>query len=121
MSDEIFQKDLVTVEGASYSLLYEPTRLYHFSSKGNTPLELMGGFTGRTEALIQFERYNRRLALSAEVIRVPISEDVLLGDLNTKVELLSYAEHHNIEVPSGLSNPKQIKKLLQASPIEGTE
>jgi hypothetical protein len=35
--------------------------------------------------------------------------------LSTKVELLSYAEHHNIEVPSGLSNPKQIKKLLQST------
>ena len=93
MSDEVFQQKLVTVEGASYSLLYAPTRLYHFSSK----------------------RYNRRLALSAEVIRVPISEDVLLGDLTTKVELLSYAAHHNIEVPSGLSNPKQIKKLLQST------
>ena len=121
MSDEIFQQNLVTVEGASYSLLYAPTRLYHFSSKGNTPLELMGGFTCRTDALVQFERYNRRLALSAEVIRVPISEDVLLGDLTTKVELLSYAEHHNINVPSGLSNPKQIKKLLQSSLLEGSK
>ena len=58
MSDEVFQQKLVTVEGASYSLL---------------------------------------------------------GDLTTKVELLSYAAHHNIEVPSGLSNPKQIKKLLQST------
>ena len=81
MSDEIFQQNLVTVEGASYSLLYAPTRLYHFSSKGN----------------------------------------VLLGDLTTKVELLSYAEHHNIDVPSGLSNPKQIKKLLQSSLLEGSK
>jgi hypothetical protein len=121
MSDEIFQQDLITAEGAKYSLLYSPVRLYHFSSKGNTPLELMGGFTCRTDALTQFERYNRRLALSAEVIRVEISEDVLLDDLNTKVELLSYAEHHNIEVPSGLSNPKQIKKMLKVSLLGGNE
>ena len=118
MNDEIFQQDLLTTEGAKYSLLYSSVRLYHFSSKGNTPLELMGGFTCRTDALVQFERYNRRLALSTEVVRVEISEDVLLDDLTTKVQLLSYAEHHNIEVPSGLSNPKQIKKLLQST-IQG--
>jgi hypothetical protein len=115
MNDEIFQRDLITVEGSKYSLLYSPVRLYHFSSKGNTPLELMGGFTCRTEALMQFERYNKRLALSTEVIRVELSENVLLDDLNTKVELLSYAAKYNIEVPSGLSNPKQIKKMLKAS------
>ena len=121
MSDEVFQKDLVTVEGAKYSLLYSPVTLYHFSSKGNTPLELMGGFTCRTEALVQFERYNRRLSLVTEVVRVEIAENVLLDDLTTKVELLSYAEKFNIDVPSGLSNPKQIKKLLQSSLLEGSK
>ena len=115
MNDEIFQRDLLTVEGSKYSLLYSPVRLYHFSSKGNTPLELMGGFTCRTEALMQFERYNKRLALTTEVVRVELSENVLLDDLSTKVELLSYAEQYNIEVPSGLSHPKQIKKMLKAS------
>jgi hypothetical protein len=119
MNDEIFQRDLLTVEGAKYSLLYSPVRLYHFSSKGNTPLELMGGFTCRTDALTQFERYNKRLALTAEVIRVALSENVLLDDLTTKVELLSYAEQYNIEVPNGLSNPKQIKKMLKASLLGG--
>ena len=89
MNDEIFQRDLITVEGSKYSLLYSPVRLYHFSSKGNTPLELMGGFTCRTEALMQFERYNKRLALTTEVVRVELSENVLLDDLSTKVELLS--------------------------------
>jgi hypothetical protein len=118
MSDDVFQKDLVTVEGAKYSLLYSPLRLYYFSSKGNTPLELMGGFTCRTDALTQFERYNRRLALTTEVICVELAEDVLLDDLNSKVELLSYAEQHNINVPSGLSHPKQIKKLLQSTTQE---
>ena len=120
MKEEIFQKDLLTVEGASYSLLYSPVRLYHFSSKGNTPLELMGGFTCRTEALVQFDRYNRRLALSLEVVRVEIKDNVLLEDLRTKVELLSYAEKYNISIPSGLSNPKQIKKMLQDSTVEGS-
>jgi hypothetical protein len=115
MSDEIFQRDLITVEGSKYSLLYSPVRLYHFSSKGNTPLELIGGFTCCTDAIIQFERYNKRLALTTEVIRVKLSENVLLDDLTTKVELLSYADKYNIEVPSGLSNPKQIKKMLKAS------
>ena len=119
MSDDIFQKDLVTVEGAKYSLLYSPLRLYHFSSKGNTPLELMGGFMCRTEALTQFERYNRRLALTTEVIRVELEDGVLLDDLNSKVELLSYAEQHNIKVPNALSHPKQIKKMLKASLSEG--
>ena len=114
MSEE-FQKDLITVEGAKYKLLYSASQLYHFSSKGNTPLELSGGFTGRTEALVQFERYNRRLELSTEVKLVEISEGVLLDDLTTKVELLSYAKKYNISVPSGLSNPKQIKKLLQSN------
>ena len=115
MSDDIFQRDLITVEGAKYSLLYSPVELYHFSSKGNTPLELMGGFTCRTAALTQFDRYNRRLALSTEVKRIEITEHVLLEDLTTKVELLSFAEQNNITVPSGLSNPKQIKKLLLGS------
>ena len=119
MSDEAFQRDVITVEGAKYSLLYSPVRLYHFSSKGNTPLELMGGFTCRTDALVQFDRYNRRLSLSTEVVRVEIAEDVLLDDLRTKVELLSYAEKYNIDVPSGLSNPKQIKKMLQDSLSSG--
>jgi hypothetical protein len=119
MNNDVFQKDLITVEGAKYSLLYSPVTLYHFSSKGNTPLELMGGFTCRTDALVQFERYNKRLALSTEVVRVELSEDVLLDDLNTKVELLSYAELHSIEVPSGLSNPKQIKKMLKNSLLGG--
>ena len=115
MSDDVFQQDLITVEGSKYALLYSPVELYHFSSKGNTPLELMGGFTCRIAALTQFERYDRRLALSTEVKRVEITEHVLLEDLTTKIELLSFAEHHNITVPSGLSNPKQIKKLLLGS------
>ena len=119
MSDDIFQRDLITVEGAKYSLLYSPVELYHFSSKGNTPLELMGGFTGLTEALVQFDRYDRRLALSGVEERVEIHEYSVLEDLTTKVQLLSYAEHHNIAVPSGLSNPKQIKKLLQTTQKEG--
>jgi|TARA_R110000822_G_scaffold64086_4_gene157503 hypothetical protein len=115
MSDDIFKRDMVTVEGSKYSLVYSPTELYHFSSKGNTPLELMGGFTGLTEALVQFDRYDRRLALSTEVKRVEMTEHVLLEDLTTKTELLSYADMYNIDVPEGLSHPKQIKKLLQAS------
>ena len=111
MSD-IFQQDLMTIEGAKYSLLYSPVEMYHFSSKGNTPLELMGCFTCRIAALTQFDRYNKRLELSTEVKRVEITEYTTLENLTTKVELLSFAEHNNIEVPSGLSNPKQIKKLL---------
>jgi|TARA_R110000803_G_scaffold164759_1_gene228418 hypothetical protein len=114
MSDE-FQQDLMTVEGSKYSLLYSPVEMYHFSSKGTTPLELMGGFTCRIAALTQFDRYNKRLELKTEVKSVEITEYTTLEDLSTKVELLSYARHHNIDVPSGLSNPKQIKKLLQAS------
>jgi hypothetical protein len=49
---------------------------------------------------------------------VEVTKDVVLADLTTKVELLSYAEHYNIEIPEALSNPKQIKKLLQTSLAE---
>jgi hypothetical protein len=44
-----------------------------------------------------------------------MTEHVLLEDLTTKTELLSYADMYNIDVPEGLSHPKQIKKLLQST------
>ena len=118
MNDEDFKMDLVTGKGSLYSLLYCPLRMYYFSSKGTTPIELMGSFTCRLEALTQFNTYDRRLTASEEVVRVKVTEDVVLADLTTKVELLSYAEHYNIEIPEALSNPKQIKKLLQTSLAE---
>ena len=116
--EEIFSRDLVSVTGSKYSLLYSPQELYHFSSKGTTPKELLGGFMGLRDALTQFDKYNHRLSLSTEVERVEISDDCVLESLNTKVELLSYATKYNISVPAGLSNPKQIKKLLKAE-VEG--
>ena len=114
MSELMFERDMESVEGAKYSLHFSPERLYHFSSKGTTPKELLGGFTGLRDALTQFDRYNSRIESSQVVKRVEIEDDCDLESLTTKVQLLSFADKFNIEVPSGLSNPKQIKKLLKA-------
>lgn len=117
MVEQEFKKELTSVEGANYSLLFNPQSLYYFSSKGNTPSELLGGFSGLNDALTQWERYNARVGLTLEVKRVDIT-DMELDSLTTKVELLSYAKANGIEVSDGMTNPKQLKKFLKST--EGT-
>ena len=113
MVEQEFKKELLSAEGAHYSLLFSPQSLYHFSSKGNTPTELLGGFSGLNDALTQWDRYNARVLLSLEV-----KTDVELDTLSTKIQLLSYAEANGIEVSDGMTNPKQLKKFLKTA--EGT-
>jgi hypothetical protein len=117
MVEQEFKKELLSAEGAHYSLLFSPQSLYHFSSKGNTPTELLGGFSGLNDALTQWDRYNARVLLSLEVKRVDVT-DVELDTLSTKIQLLSYAEANGIEVSDGMTNPKQLKKFLKTA--EGT-
>lgn len=114
MIEDRFEKALESVEKAQYKLLYDAHRAYYFSSKGNTPLELEGGFSGLRDALIQWDKYNARLLATKEVKRVEIPDECVLEDLTTKIQLLSFAEKHGIEVASGMTNPKQLKKFLKA-------
>lgn len=106
-------KELESVEGAKYALVFSAHKQYHFKNKGNTPKELEGSFSGLRDAKRQWELYNIRLTDVATPKRVDIEDDVKVEDLNTKVELLSFAEKWGIPVPSGLSNPKQIKKMIK--------
>jgi hypothetical protein len=95
----------VCEKGTEYTLEVGP--VYKWTRQGSLPDALKGGFTSKREAEWAFKMYNASLKFVADK---SIKEN--LEELNTKQELLSYAENKGIEVPSKHKAPSAIKKFL---------
>ena len=101
----VFEK-AVAPSGAEYIIKYDG--LYRFIGK-KVPRELEGGFTSRKDAQVAFELYK---AKQEQPVNLMTGHEVL-SDLDSKADLLGFAEYHEIEIPSNIKQPTAIKKYLK--------
>ena len=91
--------------GTEYELGFDG--LYYWHRSGATAKLLQGHFSSSRTAMDAMRKYNASLAQE-----VTYSTDAL-EELNTKSDLLGYADKKGIEIPKKHKSPLAIKKFLQ--------
>jgi len=89
-----------------YKLIFDG--LYKWSRSGKVAEALNGSFLRRRDALRAFELYE----LSKEPAISSVEKEVNLETLNSKVDLLKWAEANGLSVPAKYKQPSAIKKFL---------
>ena len=106
MYQEVMAMSNTTADnGTEYKLGFNG--FYYWHREGQTAKLLQGNFMSPSDALDALRRYNVSLKQS---ITYSSSE---LDELNTKSDLLGYAETRGIEIPKKHKSPLAIKKFLQ--------
>ena len=95
-----------TVDGTKYTLEFDG--VYKWTRKGSVANALKGGYTSPLDAELAFNLYNSTLVFQAN----KLSGEEDLDSLETKKDLLGYAEAKGIEVPTKYKQPSAIKKFL---------
>ena len=88
-----------------YKLIFDG--VYKWSRGGKVADAIGGGFTRKQDARRALELY-----LLSKTPTSDIDKTATLGDLTTKVDLLTWAENNDIQVPPKYKQPSAIKKFL---------
>tara|TARA_R110000796_G_scaffold134362_1_gene250136 strand:+ start:11808 stop:12113 length:306 start_codon:yes stop_codon:yes gene_type:complete len=91
-----------------YKLIFDG--LYKWSRSGKVAEALNGSFLRRKDALRAFELHE----LSKEPPISSVKKEVDLESLNSKIDLLKWAEVNGLSVPAKYKQPSAIKKFLMS-------
>lgn len=96
-----------TKDGTEYTLVCEG--LYRWTRQGTVAEALKGSYTRKRDALLAFNLYEASRVFQAN--KLSGEEDI--ESLETKKDLVGYAEAKGIEIPSKYKAPSAIKKFLK--------
>ena len=96
-----------TKDGTEYTLAFDG--LYYWTRQGTVAEALKGRYVRQRDALLAFNLYEASKVFQAN----KLSGEEDLDTLETKKDLMGYAEAKGIEVPAKYKQPSAIKKFLK--------
>lgn len=107
MYQEGMDMNKTTKDGTEYTLAFNG--LYYWTRQGTVADALKGSYVRQRDALLAFNLYEASKVFVAN--KLSGEEDI--DSLESKKDLLGYAEAKGVEVPSKYKAPSSIKKFLK--------